>query len=39
MKTYKIEIIMDATDEYDFIEAVLALKDRELIEHITEVKE
>tara|TARA_Y100000004_G_scaffold132611_1_gene149739 strand:- start:292 stop:411 length:120 start_codon:yes stop_codon:yes gene_type:complete len=39
MKTYRIEIIMDATDEQDFIEALLVLKDRELLHHIREVKE
>ena len=39
MKTYKIEIIMDATDKFDFIGAMRDLKNRELIELITEVKE
>lgn len=39
MKTYKIEIIMDASDKVDFIEALWCLKDRELVEHIVEVKE
>lgn len=39
MKTYKIEVIMDATDEDDFIEAILALNYHELMQHIEEVKE
>ena len=39
MKTYKIEIIMDATDKFDFIGAIHDLKGRELLELITEVKE
>ena len=39
MKTYRIEIIMDATGVADFIDAVLALDADDLLEHIEEVKE
>jgi len=39
MKTYRIEIIMDARGVTDFIEAVLALDFVDLLEHIEEVKE
>ena len=38
MKTYTLEITMDATDEWDFIEAILLMKDREFLDHIKEVK-
>ena len=36
MKTYKIEIIMDAVDEDDFISAVMELSAKELREHVEE---
>ena len=36
MKTYKIEIVMDAVDEDDFISAVMELNARELREHVEE---
>jgi len=39
MKTYRIEIIMDATSVANFIEAVLALDANDLLDHIEEVKE
>tara|TARA_R100001015_G_scaffold12924_1_gene5623 strand:+ start:309 stop:428 length:120 start_codon:yes stop_codon:yes gene_type:complete len=37
MKTYKLEIIMDAIDEDDFISGLLEMKHREFKPHITEV--
>ena len=39
MKTYKLEIIMDAIDEDDFISVLLEMKHREFKPHIEEVKE
>ena len=39
MKTYKIEIVMDAVDEDDFISAVMELNARELREHVEEIIE
>ena len=37
MKTYKLEIIMDAIDEDDFISVLFEMKHREFKPHITEV--
>ena len=38
MKTYTLEIIMDAIDEEDFIGAIREMKDKEFYEHIGETK-
>ena len=38
MKTYTLEITMDATDEWDFIEAIQLMKDKEFLDHITEAE-
>ena len=37
MKTYKLEIIMDAIDEDDFISVLFEMKHREFKPHITVV--
>jgi len=34
MKTYKIEIVMDAVDEDDFINAIMCIPIRHLKEHV-----
>jgi len=39
MKTYKLEIVMDAEDIDDFISEVATLIGKPLYEHITEIKE
>ena len=38
-RTFKLTVVMDAVDEWDFIEALNQIKDRELVNyHIEEVK-
>tara|TARA_A100001201_G_scaffold79764_2_gene71257 strand:- start:26 stop:151 length:126 start_codon:yes stop_codon:yes gene_type:complete len=34
MKTYTLRITMDATDEWDFIEAIRQMKDKEFLDHM-----
>jgi len=38
MKTYTLEITMDAVDEEDFIDAILLMKGKEFLHHIKEVE-
>ena len=39
-RTFKLTVIMDALDEWDFIDALNEIKDRELVDyHIEEIKE
>lgn len=39
MKTYRLEIVMDAEDIDDFISEVATLIGRRMYQHITEVKD
>tara|TARA_R100000353_G_C6475978_1_gene187809 strand:- start:114 stop:239 length:126 start_codon:yes stop_codon:yes gene_type:complete len=39
MKTYELRIVMVAIDKWDFVNAMLAMKDKEFIDHITEIEE
>lgn len=39
MKTHQIYIKMDAENPQDFLEALFQMKDREILQYITEVDE
>jgi spermidine/putrescine-binding protein len=39
MRTYRMKITMDAKDEADFANAVMMMKERRLIDHISPVKD